>query len=158
MHWLTKLLGVIAPPATGIEVDEPDPIAVSVGTDAGGFVRAIGLLVDSDAILYWEGRTSRTLAAWMDRRTLEPRQAVRIGIAPVGDFYHLPLDAESLDELALRVNQPGAIRRPIRLHVHQSDRIVLQWRRAFTSEPVLVSRHLDPARVHSFVAAVGRTR
>ena len=154
MGWLTELLRSIAPPATGIEVDEPDPIPVPVGASPGAFIRAIGVLVDPGAVLYWEGRASPVLNAWLDRLTLEPRPAVSVGITPVADFHHVPLDSGVLDELAQRVDRPGAIGRRIRLHVRQCDRIILQWRRGFSREPVLLSRSLDPHRIHAFEALV----
>ena len=135
MGWLTELLRSIAP----------------------AFVRALGLLADPGAVLYWEGRTNRVLAAWLDRLTLEPRPPASFGITPVPDFYHLPLDPGTLDVLASRIDRPGAVGRRIRLHLRQSDRIILQWRRAFSREPVLLSRSLDPARLDAFEAAVQST-
>src|SRR5262249_45347782 len=98
MSWLTDLLRSIAPPTTGIEVDDPDPISVPVGVGPGAFIRAIGILVDPDAVLYWEGGASRLLKAWLGRLTLESRPPVSVGVSPVADFYHVPLDPGVLDE------------------------------------------------------------
>ena len=157
MNWFAQILAGVFPRATGLEVDEPDPLAFQLPPSPTRFFEALGHLVGPEATLYWEGPAGRTLAAWLDRYTSAPRPRVSVGVMPVGDFYLVPLTDEVLEELAVRDTEPGALRGPVRIHVHEGERITLQWRPAFGKRPLLLSRRLPADRVREFVAAANAT-
>jgi hypothetical protein len=154
MNWFNHLLDVLVSAPSGLEVDEPDPIQLTVTPPPGTLFRALPLLLDPGAVLYWEGRPGRTLAAWLGRHTLEPRAPIEFGILPASAFYHLPLDPDILAQLALRVDQPKAVGSRVRIHIHVDERIVLEWRPAFGTSPLLLSRRLPSERIAAFIKAV----
>jgi hypothetical protein len=153
MSWLTQLIASLAPPVTGLRVEEANPIAVRLPPPPGRIFRALSLLLDPGAVLYWEGRADRTLAAWLRRQTADPRPSIAIGVVPVSDFYRFELDDELLEELAARVERPNAIGRRVWFHVLQAERIVVEWRPAFGSAPLLLSRLVPADRVSAFIRA-----
>jgi hypothetical protein len=148
-------MSAVFPPASGLAVDEPNPIVLRLPPEPGRFFRALPRLVSRDAVLYWEGRTERTLAAWLNRLTTDPHPPMSFGVQPRPDFYHVPLTTGTLEELATRVERAGAVRRRVRLHIHEAGRTILEWRPAFGTAPLLLSRHLGPERVEAFLEAAG---
>ena len=153
MGWLTQLIASLAPQPTGLRVDEADPIALRLTPPPGRVFRALPLLLDPGAVLYWEGRTERHLAAWLRRLTVDPRPSIAVGLVPVADFYRIELDRDVVDQLAERVDQPGAVGRRVWFNVVQDQRILVEWRPAFGSHPLLVSRSLPDDRVTAFIRA-----
>lgn len=154
MNWLSRLLDGISPPATGLEIDEADPIALRVPPEPGPLIQALNHLVGLTAVLYWEGPADRLLAAWLRRQTLEPFERVSVGISPVHDFYHIPLTTGVLAELAARLERARPIPSRVHLHVRENGRVLLQWRQAFGDAAVLLSRTLRREQVDSFAKAV----
>lgn len=155
MNWLSRLLDSISPPLTGLELDEPDPVALAVPPAPGRFIRALDRLAGPNAVLYWEGPADRVLAAWLRRQTQEPVARISIGISPVHDFYHVALADGVLDELAARIERTKPAPSRVHLHVHEDGRVILQWRRAFLAGPVLISRSVRPERIDAFIREVG---
>ena len=155
MTWLARLLDAVFPPPTGLEVEEPDPIALQGPLAPGQFIRALPLIAGPDAVLYWEGPTDRWLAAWLRREAGDPDRRIVVGLSPVADFYHVPVAAEVLEELATRLESGPTQRSRVHLHVHEGGRILLQWRRAFRGETILVSRQVPDAQVAAFIQATG---
>jgi len=155
MNWLSRLLGAVSPPVTGLEIDEPDPYVLIMPPAPGPFFRALGSLVGPEAVLYWEGPAPRLLKAWLRRQTREPGPQVAVGVSPVHDFYHIVLAEGILADLATRLEHTTPVPTRVHLHVHHRGRVVVQWRRAFREGPALLSRTIGQAQVESFAAAVG---
>lgn len=159
MSWLTTLLAGLFPSPTGLKIDEADPLAVHVQVSPGRFFQALPLLWGTDAwdaetMLYLEGGIPRSLAAWLARETTEPRPRFHAGVSPVSDYYHLPLTPDFLAALAIRFEQSDGRRRRLRLHVSIHERLLLEWRHAFTSKPLLLSRSIPADHAQAFLRAV----
>ena len=150
MDWLRRIASAIWPSPSGLEVEEPDATTVSTVPPYGRVVRALDALLGPGTVLYWEGRAGPMLAAWLNRLTIEPRPAISVGISPVADFYHLPVDRELLEGLAMRVDLPFGVEGRVRLHAYLGRRIVWQWRPAFSPSPMLISRTIPSWRVNEF--------
>ncbi len=155
MSWWERLLHAAFPPRTGLDVDEPNPLALAVPPNPASVIRAMALLAGPESELYWEGRAGQVLGAWLRRQAGDGERRVAIGITPVQDFYHLPASHDLLAELAERLERAPSLPERVRLHLHDEGRMVLEWRRAFRTGPILVSRRMPEDRLAAFVGAIG---
>jgi len=154
MSGIGRIASALWPTPSGLEVDEPEAMTLAVAPPYGRVFRALDALLGPGTVLYWEGKAGPIMAAWLDRMSAEPRPAFALGVVPVPDFYHIPLDAEVLEGLAQRVELPNAIDGRVRLHAYLNQRIVWQWRPAFGPTPMLISRRLPDYRTGEFLRAL----
>lgn len=76
-------------------------------------------------------------------------------IWPKPDFYHLPLQSELLEEAADLVDRRGISLPSIHLHVHDGERVLLEWHDAFCDDPMYVATSFPRERVEEFARAIG---
>lgn len=104
----------------------------------------------------FEGSTDDDFAEFLSAHSIAPPLKVAFGtLWPKQDFYPLHLRAEVLEEAAALVERQGVSLPSIHLHVHDCERILLEWHDAFQDSPLLVTGALARDRVEEFGRTVG---
>jgi len=157
MSFLSRLLGYAAKQeAAGARLEQGERWVVPPTRDAAAVLRSLPILFPADAFVYFEGTTENHFAEWLAAHSIAAPLKVAHGtIWPKPDFYHVPLRSELLEEGADLVDRKGISLPAIHLHVHDGERVLLEWHDAFYDDPMYVAASLPRNRVEEFARAIG---
>ena len=146
--WMSRLLG--------LHLGELDPWQVTAPKDASRFIRALPLVAAcSGAMAYFEGPDPH-FAKYLRQISVQPH--VRVAAEtfwPRPTYYHVPLTAENMIALAVLVDKQATGRICRHCHVYACGSMLLEWRQAFATQPIRISKKLDIGIVSRFAAAIG---
>ena len=124
--------------------------------DGTVFLRNLPILFDSNTFVYFEGTTERRFEQWLEEHAVQVQLKIAVGtIWPKSDFYHVPIEPSLLEEAAGLVEQHGIAYPAIHVHVHDTQRVLLEWHDAFSDDPMYVHSTLPMERVDTFARAIG---
>jgi hypothetical protein len=114
------------------------------------------MLFPVGALVYFEGTTEGKFAQWLEAHTTPTSLKVAYGtIWPQPDCYHVPLESTLLQEAAALIEQERIALPCIHLHVHDGNRVLLEWYDAFGNDPMYIASAVPRDRVDLFVGAIG---
>ncbi len=157
MSFLSRLLGYATKQeVAGASLGRGERWVVAPTRDAAALLRSLSILFPADAFAYFEGTTEEHFAAWLAAHSVASPLKVAYGtIWPKPDFYHLPLRSELLNEAADLVDRNGISLPAVHFHVHNGERVLLEWHDAFCSDPMYLAASLARDRVEEFARAIG---
>lgn len=160
MGILAKLFGAASrEELNGIALGQDAAWEVSPARDFPSLLRALPLLLPSDAVLYLEGGSPpKDIEAFLDVHCVRERSHVAMGtIWPRPRTFHLPATTENLTELAALAEKCAAMQIAVHLHVYAQATVLLEWHDAFWKDPLHLSVAIPEDRVRAFSAALGLT-
>jgi hypothetical protein len=143
----------------GIALGQEAAWEVSSARDFPSLLRALPLLLPSDAVLYLEGGSPpKDIEAFLDAHCVPERSHVAMGtIWPRPRTFHLPATTENLTELAALAEKCAAMQIAVHLHVYAQASVLLEWYDAFWKDPLHLSLAIPEDRVRAFSSALGLT-
>jgi hypothetical protein len=152
--WLARLFNAVPAEEMAVaQLEGPYWKMAYKGVDHADFFRRLAALVPEGSVLVIEGGSrSAALQAFLAEHGVPPTTTVARGTAwPRSDVIHLPASKQVLNALADHAEDSAYAEICTHLHVHASDRILLQWYDAF-SAPCYVSKRLPEERLRTFCA------
>jgi hypothetical protein len=159
MGFIARFLGMV-PKAErgGIRLDEREPWCVSPTRDVARFVRALPLLAPEGSVAYFEDTAESHVATYLRRVAITPQVQVAVGtILPRPDIYHVPVTRESMESLAVFLEESPAGFFCAHCHVYRDSVVLLEWHDAFINEPMYLSRIIGEDVVREFANRIGST-
>jgi hypothetical protein len=157
MGFLARLFGA-APKEErdGIRLKDQEPWCVSPTKDVERFLRALPLLVPSGSVVYFEDTAESHVARYLGSVSIPAQAQLAMGtIWPRPDCYHVPLTAETMQNLAVFLEQNPAGFFCAHCHVYRDGVVLLQWHDAFINDPMYISRTIREDAVAKFAQALG---
>ena len=157
MGFLARLFGAVPKKEwSGIHLTDTDPWCVSPTRDVERFVRALPPLMPSGSVVYFEDTAEMHVRRYLDGVSVPSQVRVAIGtIWPRPDCYHVPLTAETMEALAVFLEENPAGFFSAHCHVYRDGVVLLQWHDAFIDDPIYLSRTLSAEAVARFAQALG---
>jgi hypothetical protein len=87
--------------------------------------------------------------------TSSPLKVAYSTIWPRPDYYHVPVEADLLQEAADLIEREHVVQPCIHLHVHDGNRILLEWHDAFGEDPMYIASVVPRDLIDLFVRAIG---
>jgi hypothetical protein len=157
MGFLARLFGAVPREEWGgIRLADSAPWCVSPTRDVELFVRALPPLMPSGSIVYFEGTAEPHVRRYLQSASVPAQARLAIGIIwPRPDCYHVPLTAETMEALALFLEQNPAGYFCTHCHVYRDGIVLLEWHDAFINDPMYVSQTISDDAVARFAQALG---
>jgi len=157
LSFLSRLLGYATKQeAAGATLGKGERWVIAPPRDAAATLRALPILFPGGAFAYFEGTTNAAFAAWLSAHSVASPLKVALGtIWPRPDFYHVPLGPELLAQAADLIARKGIVVPAIHFHVHDGERILLEWHDAFCGNPLAVAGLVPRDRVQEFARTIG---
>ena len=157
MGFLARLFGAVPKEEWGgIHLTDVEPWCVGPTRDVGRFVRALPSLMPSGSVVYFEDTAEAHVARYLQSVSVPAQLRVAIGtIWPRPDGYHVPLTAETMENLAAFLEQNPAGFFCTHCHVYRDGVVLLQWHDAFINDPMYISRSIGADAVAGFAQALG---
>lgn len=155
--WLSRLFGGARPEdLQGARLDDPNPHIVHRPADPAVFLRALPVLLPA-GVVYFEGPDD-DLRPWLAGHAMsEPLQIALGTVWPKLMVYHVTLSDAHMTQAAAIVDERGIAIPSIHLHVHDGNRVVLEWHDAFGSDPMYIRSDVPPERLAAFLAQLRPT-
>ena len=158
MGFFARLFGAVPKGAWGgIRLADADPWCVSPTRDVERFVRALPSLMPSGSVVYFEDTGEPHVRQYLQSVSVPAQAQIAIGVIwPRPDGYHVPLTAETMEELAAFLEQNPAGFFCTHCHVYLDGVVLLQWYDAFIGDdPMYISRTIGADAVARFGEALG---
>ncbi|MCC6486542.1 MAG: hypothetical protein IT364_03515 [Candidatus Hydrogenedentes bacterium] len=156
MSLFSRLLGYATKEeAAGARMSGPKAWVVPPTRNCESMLRALPILFPDGGFVYFEGTTESRFAAWAEAHAVVPPLKIAYGtLWPRPDFFHIPLEANLMEEAAVLIKQHGIRQPTIHVHVHDGAKVLLEWHDAFEDDPMYVSTALSRERVEAFASAM----
>ena len=92
--------------------------------------------------------------AGSSRSAVVVESGIRYNLA-TPDYYHVPVEAALLQEAADLIEREQVVQPCIHLHVHDGNRVLLEWHDAFDDDPIHIASVVPRDRIDLFVRAIG---
>src|SRR5688572_28482593 len=157
MGFLARLFGAVPKEEWGgIHLTDAEPWCVGPTRDVGRFVRALPSLMPSGSVVYFEDTAEAHVARYLQSVSVPAQLRVAIGtIWPRPDGYHVPLTAETMDNLVAFLEQNPAGFFCTHCHVDRKSTRLNSSHDAFINDPMYISRSIGADAVAGFAQALG---
>lgn len=140
----------------GIDLDTPFRWAVSEIKEPGPFFQNLSLLLDSDAVLYFEGTTvaAEVSKLFESRRAKNAVAVVRDTIFPVPDIFHVAFSRELAEKLIEQVSVRPTHDCFNHVKAYRGASLLFTFHDAF-EDVLLISEHVPEEKVKAFCERLG---
>ena len=157
MGFLARLFGAVSKEERdGIRLSDQEPWCVSPTKDVARFLRALPSLVPLGSVAYFEDTAESHVARYLRSVSIPAEAQLAMGtIWPRPDCYHVPVTAETMQNLAVFLEQNPAGLFCTHCHVYRDGVVLLQWHDAFIGDPMYISRTISADAVSAFAEKLG---
>jgi hypothetical protein len=156
MSFLSRLLGYATKGDLAGASLQGERWVIPSTEDGGVFLRSLPILFAADSLAYFEGIEEESFKDWLASHAIAPPLKIAMGtIWPKPDFYHVPLRPALMEEAAGLVDRKGIVLPSFHFHVHDGERVLLEWHDAFSDDPMYVSASIHGGAVEAFARAIG---
>ncbi len=141
-------------PDMGDALEGPQCWTVDTCRDAAMAFRALPPLFDDESFMVLEGTTEREFAEYLSQHAeSQPFKVARGTIWPKSDFYHVPL--RFAEGLATVIERDSIALPSCHFHVHDGQRVLLEWYDSFTDVPMYIVDTIEQKEVEAFALSIG---
>ncbi|MBE0448318.1 MAG: hypothetical protein IBX64_09525 [Actinobacteria bacterium] len=158
MGWISRLLGYVTKEEReGISLGNSPAWEVSPPREPETFVRALHLLLPSDAVIYLEDTSnSKDIQEFLKPRQISNPLKVALGtIWPRPQCFHIQATPNNLEGLARLFSNHSPAEICIHFHAYNQAGIILEWHDIFSDDPLYISKAIPEQKIKSFSSSIG---